>query len=223
MFRQELERSDSPHAPPSTFDVTAESPFFNTYASYEIAMDVLAIATMPAQNATASCRATCGSATCMAVLQKGLQEGLQEGLQKATLSFFCIPDPSMLMATVFPTLLDTHAIALQAESQAEHAEILWDTEPLVLLYTSGYEIHLWRAGKGLSVILKPYDLTSAMLTPQVQFALFENHEAPPQPEVLDCVITSAFSVILDQQLVIYISFTFQIKGADAKQNGYLLY
>jgi hypothetical protein len=215
MFRYELERTGSPHAAPSTFDLTAESPFFNTYASYKPYVDILAIATLPAMNASANCLAACGSdATCVATLVNAAA--------RIAVRFFCLPNPKMLMASVFPMGLDSYDLDVKAE-EVTHAEILWPPAiggPMVFLYVRGYEIRLW-SGTESRKLLGCDDLTNTMFTPYIVHTLFQD-KVPQQPEVVECVIATTVAALVDSQLILYISFTVQVKSATMKQTGYTL-
>ena len=215
MFRYELERTGSPHAAPSTFDLSAESPFFNTYASYKPYVDILAIATLPAINASANCLAVCGGdATCVATLERSTSIVL-------TVRFFCIPNPKMMMASVFPMGLDSYELEAHAED-VTHSEILWPLGgPMVFLYMRGYEIHLWTSSSKKAMLLGCDDLTNTMFTPYIVHALFDD-KVPQQPEVVECVITASVPAVVNEHLILYISFTVQIKTAAMKQTGYTL-
>jgi hypothetical protein len=103
----------NPSAPPSSFDLSVESPFFNRYAAHGGAASsssgglLLAIATLPTVNATTSCQARCGVAgpkgRCLATLR-------QMATARLRVDFYCIPDPSMILSTIFPTTLDSYEL-----------------------------------------------------------------------------------------------------------------
>ena len=59
-------------------------------------MTVVALPTLPTGNATDARRTRCGArGDCMAVVR---------GQTTLQLDFFCVPDPALIAATVFPTL-----------------------------------------------------------------------------------------------------------------------
>jgi hypothetical protein len=132
LFRYELARVDSPHAPAESFDLSAESPFFNSYSNNDDAPNIIAIASLPAVNASANCKQRCGLGTCMAAVTKTL-----------SVRFYCLPNPKMLLSTVTPMGLDGFELTgvsalIEDGAILKHAELLWSQSrpPTVLLYMS---------------------------------------------------------------------------------------
>ena len=96
VFDAELQRTPVPDAPPSSMGQTVESPLFNGCASADSssAMTVVALPMLPTGNATDARRTRCGArGDCMAVVR---------GQTTLQLDFFCVPDPALIAATVFP-------------------------------------------------------------------------------------------------------------------------
>ena len=251
VFRAEMGRVASPHAAPGTYDLSAESPFFNAYATTTDAavtafageqQGAIAIATLPAINASANCRLRCGDmGRCVAVLLPSTRPQQPVATEAAIMGvrFYCVPDPAMLMSTVFPMALDAfdlsgvNTLIVQDGATLQHAELLWTpSQLLVLLYmarptvaislsneattTTTHEVHAWRPdGSGGAVhrrLLRGEDLAGSMLTPQVQRALF-NGDTLLRPQVVGCSISSVLAVVFaSNRLVLYLAFAAQIKG-----------
>ena len=145
LFQYELRRVSSagynPTAPPFSFDLSVESPFFNRYASGTAAIGgtLLALASLPVTNASANCRIRCGGgeSRCMATL-------LAPQGQPLRVDFFCIPDPAMILSTIFPMGLDQFTLAESDTMQSTqgytftHADIVWEEglSLYVLVYAS---------------------------------------------------------------------------------------
>ena len=230
VFNAELQRTPVPDAPPSSTVQTVESPLFNVYASADSssAMTVVALATLPAGNATDACRTRCGaSGDCMAVVRG------QTALQ---LDFFCIPDPALIAATVFPTTLDSAVLAGADTMQTatgytfQHVEVLWPPleQPWVVAYTSltassvaidgtvksstAHEVWAWRTGTRYRV-LGTDDLAAEALTVSVQQALFDGSTLA-KPQIGTCSISTIVGVISQTppRLVFFIAFTVQLQG-----------
>jgi hypothetical protein len=261
LFRSELGRVNSPHAPAETFDLSVESPFFNAYASVQsLAPDAadttfagdqqgaIAIATLPAVNASANCKMRCGDGSrCVAALLPNTRsQRAAEGEETTATTtimgvrFYCVPNPKMLLSTVFLMGLDAFDLTgvktlIERDGAIlRHAELLWTPLklPLVLLYltrptislsltnqgtaSTTHEVHAWRpdgqGGATHSRLLRSEDLAGSMLTPQVQRALFEGNTLM-RPQVVGCSISSLLAVASKSDaLVLYLSFTSQIKG-----------
>ena len=240
-------------SPPNYFNLTAESPFFNRYATTQSSSsafkNILAMASVPAANGTANCLNRCtSSGRCMAVL-------LQEQQQQAslTMTYYCIPDPNMLLSTVFPMGLDSVDISVDADTTIVHADLLWKSwgPPLILVYTTrartsisvskqvttsmSHEVHLWRPdgeqAHHLRLLSSDEDLTADVLTLQVQAGLFDG-QTIARPVVTNCQITSIFPVLFasseqkTKKLSLFLSFSAQIQGFVAGspvQGGYLIH
>ena len=117
LFDFELQRviasGANANAPPFSFDLSVESPFFNRYASATPAYGgtLLAIATLPAANATNGCKTRCGTSQgtrCMVTLLA--PSGTTSSQAQLRVEFFCIPDPSMIMSSIFPTGIDSFTL-----------------------------------------------------------------------------------------------------------------
>ena len=106
---------------PYAYDMSVESPFFNRYNSDDASAGgggaVMAMASLPVANATDGCRAACGSSSnasrCLAAL---LHRGDDKDLR---VDFFCMPDPALLRATVFPTGVDGFDLGGSAAMRAK--------------------------------------------------------------------------------------------------------
>ena len=232
-FNAELQRTPLPDAPPSSMQQTVESPLFNVYAPADssAALTVVAFTTVPVADATDGCRARCGGAgECMALVRSAgalLQ-----------LDFFCIPDPSLIAATVFPTTLDSSSLDASDRMQASegyvfmHVEVLYwkNMQPWVVGYTSrttssvaldgavqvatAHEIWAWRAGARFRV-LGTDDLAAESLTVPVQRALFAG-QTLLKPQVGVCSISVAVGVPVDaDRIAFFLAFTVQVEGVRA--------
>ena len=231
IFDAELQRTPVPDAPPSSVTQTVESPLFNVYASADSSqsLTVVAFATQSVPNATDGCRTRCGSkgGDCLAVVR-------QQGL-RLQLDFFCVPDPSYIAASVFPTTLDGSQLAGSDTMQAadgytfQHVEVLWPPRamPWVVAYTSralttvafdgtprsatNHEIWAWRAGTRYRV-LGTDDLAAEALTVPVQRALFDGSTLL-RVQTGVCAIGAAVTVAADaDRLVVFLAFSLQVGG-----------
>ncbi len=134
LFEQERRRIASvgynPSAAPFSYDLSVESPFFNRYASDSPVYggELLAIASLPVANASVNCRGRCGAnSRCLATLLAPTDTALP-----LRVDFFCIPDPAMILSTVFPmgldtfTLSDSETMRLAQGYTFTHADLLWE-------------------------------------------------------------------------------------------------
>ena len=236
LFQFELDRVASPVAPPSSFDVAAESPLFNVYAPADAstALPIWAVASLPAANATQGCSTRCGPlADCMAVVR--------QSNMLLVLDFFCMPHPSEIQSTLFPTTLDSTQLEGSDTMQTTegytlmHVDLLWaegGAMPHVVVYTSlttssvsmdgsttvntAHEIWVWSDDGGVRRrIIGTDDLAVEMLTVSVQRALFAGSTLV-KPQVGTCSIGMVYPILpfteATGQLVFIVAFTAQIKG-----------
>jgi hypothetical protein len=247
LFEFERKRVAQPVAPPSTFDITVESPLFNLYASADPSesFTVLAMASLPSTQATPSCLSRCGPrADCLALVRIDAQQALR-------LDFFCIPDPALIQSSVFPTTLDSlvleHAqTMLTAQGYTLlHVDLVWTPgtgqRPIVLGYTSLtrsrvafdgvatidtlHEIWAWDATGARDRIVGTDDLAAEMLVPRIETALF-GETGIIKPQIGTCSITVAFPAFISDahtlnpnlgQIVLFVAFTAQIQGWQSKE------
>ena len=249
LFQFELDRvragGADPNAPAATYDLSVESPFFNPYTSSAAsgvtdADTLLALATLPAVNASTNCRLQCGGGSqqqCLALLTG-------HGLAALQVRFFCLPDPSNLLSTLFPLGLDGFTLSetdfmRAAEGYAfVHADLVWQpggAPPYAVVYTArsvssvaldgsvvmatAHEAFVWLpdgAGDARRVrIVGSDDLAAGMLTPQVQAGLFADQGGVLlKPQVGTVAITNLLPVDsgVPGQLVFFLAFTAQLQG-----------
>ena len=119
--RQRVAAAGGALTAPYAYDMSVESPFFNRYGASntnEAAVAVMAMASLPVANATDGCRAACGTSggtSCLAAL---LQKRAEEEAD-LRVDFFCMPDPALLRATVFPTGVDGFDLGGSAAMRAK--------------------------------------------------------------------------------------------------------
>jgi hypothetical protein len=148
LFQQELRRVMSvgynPAAAPSSYDLSVESPFFNRYASGSAVYggELLSMASLPVENASTSCQARCGARSrCLATLLDP-SSGSTGALLRV--DFFCIPDPAMILSTVFPMGLDTFTLPDSDTMRSTqgyaftHADLLWEEDVDATVYVIVY-------------------------------------------------------------------------------------
>lgn len=235
LFEWERRRVASPVVAPYAFDLTVESPLFNVFDSAHgnqyADVAVLALASLPAVNATADCLARCGAeADCLAAVRGARDADLR-------VDFFCVPDPHSIQAHVFaagidPVPLDeTEAMQSTDGLTFTHFDLLWrpgGALPLALGYTRLIrssvamdgttqseelnELWAWRGNKRVRVVGSD-DLAAEALTNAVQRALFGG-EILVRPEVGACTIQSALPVqgAKTDELHLYLAFTAQVRG-----------
>lgn len=163
LFESELRRVElsgvDPHAPPSSIDLSVESPFFNRYASptpslseeggdQQLAGDILAVSSLPAANASRGCRSQCGarwgSSRCIAAV---ISSSSSASAMRLRVRFFCLPDPSLILATLYPLSIDGFDLDESDTMQTQqgftftHVELVWeagdvDASLYVLVYAA---------------------------------------------------------------------------------------
>ena len=228
------------NVPQNTFDLSAESPMFNRYASssYDtITSDtIVSMASSEANDSPteSSCFQRCGKGSrCLSVL---IQKPEPPNMFKV--QYFCVPESSMIMSTLFNTGIDSFVLSdaddwvLNQGVTVTNAEFsLQNKTTFVLVYitrlstavsskdettsTTSHEIHVFDPdsfGDSTSRrILRSEDLAAEMLNPQMQKAIFGG--AVDKPQITDCFITSIVEIASGQdgKLVFFLSFSANIK------------
>jgi hypothetical protein len=244
LFNFELNRLKSvgyaTNVPQNTFDLSAESPMFNRYASssYDtVTSDIVASMVSKEANdspTTSSCFQRCGKGSrCLAVL---IQKPEPPNMFKV--EYFCVPEASMIMSSLFNAGADSFVLSdaddwvLNQGVTITNAEFsLQNQTTFVLMYltrlstalsskgetssTTSHEIHVFKAdssgGSTSERILRSEDLAAEMLNPQMQKAIFGANVDKPQ--ITGCFITSIVEIASGQEgkLVFFLSFSANIK------------
>ena len=248
IFDYELQRLQNAGVQVNTdaqmYDVTLESPLFNRYASSSYTSgptddQVVAIQALPANNTVYGCQTRCsGEGQCMAVALRGAKTNALR------VEFFCLPPPSMILATVYSTNLDGFTIPFDDYSDGtvlrEVDFALQESKIYVILYifratvatsitdtsilAQSHEVYIYYNGGG-GRALRTADLASLVLGQKgVEQALFDGGQAT-KPVVTNCQISSIAEIASGQAgvLVFFIAFTADIKAwvtpADGSEGG----
>jgi hypothetical protein len=234
IFEYELQRLQSTglstDAAMQEYPVVLESPLFNRYTSAtndNNNNNIVAIRTLPANNSVYGCQARCSAGSCLAVAS--MQANSMQ------VEFFCLPDPSMILATVYSTNLDSFQIDTSPLTK-DGGVIrgvdfsLQNSGVYVIVYVfkvltaidiklagkqlQSHEVHVYSStGVGVRV-LRSEDLANRVLGQgNVQQILFEGGQAV-KPEVSNCRISSIVEIASASpgQLVFFIAFTADIKS-----------
>ena len=201
------------------YSVLIESPLFNQYAPNPYVGDmsastIVAIRTLPANNSVYGCQNRCRG-LCLAVASRYVDV--------IRVMFFCLPDPAMILATVFSTNLDSFEISTvpytrdggiirAVDFSINGLQLLL----YVLKYTSSvaidgkvlsrqsHEVHSCLPSSVCSRLLRSEDLANGVLAPgNVQQALFGGTHIV-KPVVTNCLISSIVEIAGS---VFFVAFT----------------
>ena len=223
IFGYELKRlqllGSATNAATKPYSVLIESPLFNQYAPNPYVGDlsastIVAIRTMPANNSVYGCQNRCrGSCLAVAVRRADV----------IRVMFFCLPDPAMILATVFSTNLDSFEISTAQYTQdggiiraVDFSLTGLQLLLYVLKYTSSvglngkltsrqsHEVHACLPSAVCSRLLRSEDLANGVLAPgNVQQVLFGGTQVT-KPVVTNCLISSITEIAGS---VFFVAFT----------------
>ena len=226
IFEYELKRlqllGSATNAATRPYNVLIESPLFNQYAPNPYmgevsASTIIAIRTLPVNNSVYGCQSRCHG-SCLAVAMRYAAV--------IRVMFFCLPDPSMILATVFSTNLDSFEVSTVPYTQDGGIIKAVDfslTGVRLLLYVLKYTTSIALNGKstsrqshevyacsssGCSRVLRSEDLANGVLAPgPVQMILLGGNQAV-KPVVTNCLISSITEIAGS---VFFVTFTVDIK------------